>query len=736
MQTRYTGTLSLVFGILGTLLSTMLVEPSDAIAFRAPRAMSAAPVRDKIEISKGMGQSPTWRQIILGKIGIQAATQDLAEFKDEIGQVILIVSYLIPPGQTYAGSYQFQCWSLGAAVGRPNRRVGWCQYPNGLNFGQVFHNGDSNHNGIPDCFLMTHWENEEPDGQISQPDGLTHQDTYEYDILNDTLKVVKNHKSTPSFLSMTTLTGSEIPAPDDVLNPQPLVAVTNGVGSHHFLADVNRDGVVDDLDRQFFAAAFGAVVTDANYVSWCDVVHLGVIDQEDADIINISLLQDPINDHTAPVVTSISASPNVIPTADLSLVPVTIAVTAVDDVDPSPVNRIIDVRSNAPELDAGDIVPIDDWNINLRARQAAGGAARVYTITVSSEDGNANISFATVTVTVAAAPPDTIPPIITNVTATPNVIAPADLRMVPVTVGVTATDNQDPFPTSHIVGVSSDDPGDDATDIVILGDLSVSLRARGGTAGAPRTYTIRVVSTDAAGNTSAESSVAVTVLADATPPVILSASATPSVLTPPDLRMVPVSIAVDATDTRDPNPTNRIFRVDSNAPSFDAADIEVTGNLTLNLRARPASPTVARDYRICLTSTDAQGNRSAIFFLHLLVPAADITPPVITSITASPSVLTPHNKKLVPVTISVTATDDRDPAPTSKIISVTSNEPLEGPHTGKAPDFEITGDLTVSLRAEVLSKEKDGERIYTVTVETKDAAGNASRGTVTVSVPR
>jgi hypothetical protein len=71
----------------------------------------------------------------------------------------------------------------------------------------------------------------------------------------------------------------------------------------------------------------------------------------------------------------------------------------------------------------------------------------------------------------------------------------------------------------------------------------------------------------------------------------------------------------------------------------------------------------------------------------------------------------------------------------TKIVSVTSNEADNGLGDGDtAIDFVITGDLSLSLRAERSGK-GDG-RVYTITVEAVDAAGNASELTTTVSVPK
>ena len=109
------------------------------------------------------------------------------------------------------------------------------------------------------------------------------------------------------------------------------------------------------------------------------------------------------------------------------------------------------------------------------------------------------------------------------------------------------------------------------------------------------------------------------------------------------------------------------------------------------------------------------------------VTVHDTTPPTIASISASPNVLSPPNHKMVAVSLSVSATDICDPNPTSKIISVASNEP--GPN-----EFQITGDLTLNLQAE---RNGGGNgRMYEIIVQSTDASGNSSTRTVTVMVPK
>ncbi len=112
----------------------------------------------------------------------------------------------------------------------------------------------------------------------------------------------------------------------------------------------------------------------------------------------------------------------------------------------------------------------------------------------------------------------------------------------------------------------------------------------------------------------------------------------------------------------------------------------------------------------------------------------DGMPPVFESASASPDVIWPANHKMVPVTVVASVTDAIDPSPITRILSVTSNEAADGTGDGHMDaDAQITGPLTVNLRAE---RSGNGSgRVYTITLESRDASGNASQRTVTVAVP-
>jgi hypothetical protein len=80
---------------------------------------------------------------------------------------------------------------------------------------------------------------------------------------------------------------------------------------------------------------------------------------------------------------------------------------------------------------------------------------------------------------------------------------------------------------------------------------------------------------------------------------------------------------------------------------------------------------------------------------------------------------------MVPVAISVSATDNCDPIPTCEIITISSNEPANGLGDGNTdPDWEVTGSLAANLRAE--RSGRGGDRVYTLAVSCIDACGNRS----------
>jgi hypothetical protein len=108
---------------------------------------------------------------------------------------------------------------------------------------------------------------------------------------------------------------------------------------------------------------------------------------------------------------------------------------------------------------------------------------------------------------------DSTPPSIGNVSASPNVLRPANHKFVPVTIGVTASDTcTGAAPVCQIASVSVNEPVNASTGSAfqITSPLSLTLLAERNGGGNGRVYTVAVQCTDAAGNV-AQKTVAVTV---------------------------------------------------------------------------------------------------------------------------------------------------------------------------------------------------------------------------------
>ena len=236
----------------------------------------------------------------------------------------------------------------------------------------------------------------------------------------------------------------------------------------------------------------------------------------------------------------------------------------------------------------------------------------------------------------------------------------------------------------------------------VSGNLPVSFSAPSGGTFPVGTTTVTATATDAAGNT-ATGTFTVTVRDTTAPTLTLPADATLEATGPDGAPAAYTALASDI----------------------------VSGQLPVSFSVAPGSTFPLGATTVTATTTDAAGNTVTGTFV---VNVVDTTAPAFQSLTASPDRLLQVNHKLVPVTLSVGVADLVSPALVTRIVSVTSNEPVDGTGDGNtAPDWEVTGDLTLNLRAE---RSGMGEgRVYTITVESRDAAGNASRANVTVAVP-
>jgi hypothetical protein len=123
------------------------------------------------------------------------------------------------------------------------------------------------------------------------------------------------------------------------------------------------------------------------------------------------------------------------------------------------------------------------------------------------------------------------------------------------------------------------------------------------------THTLTFTATDAAGNVSAPCTTTVTVV-DRTPPIITSVTPSERQLWPPNNKLVPITLEVTATDNCSSVMTCEIISVSSNEEAEGEADWQITGSLSLKLRAQREGGGSGRFYTITVRCTDEAGNSS------------------------------------------------------------------------------------------------------------------------------
>lgn len=163
--------------------------------------------------------------------------------------------------------------------------------------------------------------------------------------------------------------------------------------------------------------------------------------------------------------------------------------------------------------------------------------------------------------------------------------------------------------------------------------------------------------------------------------------------------------------------------------NFAARAIDNCGGVTITYSHAPGSLFPVGTTMVQAFAADSSGNRDTCSFN---ITVNDVEPPTIDSLSTSPRVLWPPNHKMRNVRVDYTATDNC-PGPISCHITVTSNEPEDGPGGPHGPDWQIIDDHRIRLRAE--RSGAGAHRIYTVTVNCSDQYNNTSSADTVVLVP-
>jgi hypothetical protein len=191
-------------------------------------------------------------------------------------------------------------------------------------------------------------------------------------------------------------------------------------------------------------------------------------------------------------------------------------------------------------------------------------------------------------------------------------------------------------------------------------------------------------------------------------------------------------------DTTDPNISCPVSPITINVnrecraelPRLHALGCDACSDVTIIQTPSGGTVVGTGSYTVTMTGVDASGNQDTC---SVIVNVVDTISPIVTSCTASPTILWPPNHSMRPVTVSVSAIDNCGKIH-CYIRDVWTNDDDAGDIVNN-PDINITGLLTVDLRAERDPAETPGGRVYTIVVDCIDSSKNISTHTIDVTVP-
>ncbi len=186
--------------------------------------------------------------------------------------------FFIFPGVDWYGLYYF-------SPDGTHNRVGQCPFEQGMNDGMLFHSGDSDGDGDPDCFIRTRWTSKDQQVGDRDDDGDGKIDwwVFTYDVISNNLTKV-NYESTDgpggtdpdSVSNIDPQLGPETEAFFDELNDELQENAPTDcedcamLGNPFEPCDLNQDGTCDAVDRGIFESAFGSCEEEVAFNSDAD----------------------------------------------------------------------------------------------------------------------------------------------------------------------------------------------------------------------------------------------------------------------------------------------------------------------------------------------------------------------------------------------------------------------------------------------------------------------------------
>jgi len=120
------------------------------------------------------------------------------------------------------------------------------------------------------------------------------------------------------------------------------------------------------------------------------------------------------------------------------------------------------------------------------------------------------------------------------------------------------------------------------------------------------------------------------------------------------------------------------------------------------------------------------------------VRVLDVTPPVL-SVVVTPTQLWPPDHTMADIQATVVVTDECDPNPRVRLLSIWSDEPDNGLGDGDTENDIQNAEYGTDDRTFSLRRERQGwgnGRVYSIVYEASDASGNVVQKTVAVEVPK